>query len=134
AHRDLHAFPTRRSSDLAADAERRLREAYEQEQATRRNQQIEASEQARYVGLIQSAIERRWIEPPNVAPNTQATLRIRLLPTGEWVSVELVRSSGNAAFDRSALSAASAVSRYPVPQGGLFEEFRVFELLFNPKG
>jgi colicin import membrane protein len=63
------------------------------------------------------------------------TLQITLLPTGELASVTVVSGSGNTAFDNSALSAATAVGRYPVPddQQTFDAYFRQFPIEFNPE-
>ena len=61
-------------------------------------------------------------------------MEIRLIPGGAVGSVSITRSSGNPAFDRSAIAAARAASPFPVPNE-LFDEFRKpFNLHFNPKG
>ena len=64
-----------------------------------------------------------------------ARLQITLLPTGELASVKLVNSSGNTAFDNSALGAVRSLSRYPVPDNrDTFERyFRQFTIEFNPE-
>ncbi|KXS51393.1 MAG: colicin import membrane protein, partial [Marinobacter sp. T13-3] len=64
-----------------------------------------------------------------------ARLQINLLPTGELVGVKILESSGNAAFDNSALAAVRSVNRYPVPESrDTFERyFRQFTIEFNPR-
>ena len=65
-------------------------------------------------------------------------LQINLVPTGEVISVNVLRSSGDAAFDRSAVQAVRRADRFPELQDmsiGLFErQFRQFNLLFKPEG
>lgn len=64
-------------------------------------------------------------------------LRIRLIPTGEVVDVEIVRSSGDAAFDRAAETAVRSVGRFHELQGmppRMFERnFRSLLLTFRPE-
>lgn len=65
----------------------------------------------------------------------RAELLIGLVPTGEVVSVEVVASSGNSAFDRSALRAVRDAAPFEVPADPvLFErEFRNLRILFRPE-
>ena len=65
----------------------------------------------------------------------EAILRVYLVPTGEVVDVQIAESSGNTAFDRSALVAVERVDRFSVPaDSALFEQsFREFTLLFRPE-
>ena len=65
----------------------------------------------------------------------RALLRVFLVPTGEVVTVVVEESSGNDAFDRSALLAVSKVDRFQVPgQSRQFERnFREFTVLFKPE-
>jgi len=62
-------------------------------------------------------------------------LRVRLVPTGEVVDVGVEQSSGNEAFDRSALLAVERSARFQVPSDpNLFENnFRSFTVLFRPE-
>jgi colicin import membrane protein len=65
----------------------------------------------------------------------EATLMVELVPTGDVVNVSIVRSSGDAAFDRSAETAVRTARRFQVPpDSALFERyFRRFTLLFRPE-
>ena len=87
-----------------------------------------------YVGLIQQTISRYWIRPPNARTGMVVTLRINLLPGGELNDVNVVDSSGNAAFDHSAVLAVQKAGRFPVPKDPvLFDRyFRSLKLVFNP--
>ena len=66
-----------------------------------------------------------------------AVVQLQIVPTGEVVGAIIVESSGNAAFDRSALQAVERVERFPELQDlqiGVFERnFRTFSLLFRPE-
>ena len=88
-----------------------------------------------YVAGIYQAVVRNWSRPPSARNDMQAELLVELIPTGEVVSVTLVSSSGNAAFDRSAEAAVRKTRRFQVPEDiGLFEaRFRQFTLLFKPE-
>ena len=65
----------------------------------------------------------------------QVELMMNLVPTGEVVTTRILRSSGNAAFDRSAELAVSRAAPFEVPDDpALFEQrFRQLRLLFTPE-
>jgi colicin import membrane protein len=67
----------------------------------------------------------------------EVELAIQLIPTGEVVSVTVVRSSGNTAFDRSAVNAVQKAAAFPelqkLPNGEFEKTFRRFRLLFKPE-
>lgn len=88
----------------------------------------------KYLAGIRADIERRWSRPPLSRNGMQVTLRLYLLPGGELNDVQVVVSSGNAAFDRSALAAVQKVGRFTVPSDPVeFDrDFRQFTVLFNP--
>lgn len=90
-----------------------------------------------YTAAIHDAVQQRWSRPPSARNNMTTVLRIRLIPTGEVVDVEIVRSSGDAAFDRAAETAVRAVGRFHELQGmppRMFERnFRSLLLTFRPE-
>ena len=59
---------------------------------------------------------------------------VRLIPSGDVVSVRIIQSSGNSAFDRSVEMAVNKASPLPVPKSssGLFDHFREVEFVFDP--
>ena len=65
----------------------------------------------------------------------QVLLTVFLVPTGEVVDVTLKTSSGNEAFDRSAMLAVRKAERFIVPTNSAqFERnFREFEVMFRPE-
>ncbi len=77
----------------------------------------------RYAFQIQNKITRYWRRPANVKLKMKCTLNIRMTPSGEVVSVKVVRSSGDFAFDRAAEKAVTGASPLPVPSDKtLFEK------------
>jgi len=90
-----------------------------------------------YVAAMSAAIISRWNRPPSARNNMQVLLSIRLVPTGDVVSVSIKRSSGNAALDRSAVLAVEKVERFAMLQGmpgALFEKhFRTIDIAFRPE-
>ena len=93
------------------------------------------SESDKYQALIRERLSQAWYTPSSATEDMTARLQISLLPTGELQSVKLVSSSGNTAFDNSALGAVKSLSRYPIPDDrATFERyFRQFTIEFNPQ-
>jgi TonB family protein len=86
---------------------------------------------------IQAAVIGRWTRPPSARNGMVSILSIQLVPTGEVVGVGVVQSSGNTAFDRSAMTAVERVGRFPEVtklDNRTFEaNFRRFQLVFKPE-
>ena len=95
-------------------AEQKKRAAYEQ------------SEVSKYKGLIRSQITRNWIFPASYQKGMKCKVLVRLIPSGDVVSVRIIQSSGNNAYDRSVERAVNKASPQPVPKSdtGLFDHFR----------
>lgn len=128
-------------------------DALEQEQVQRQLQQelaaAEAAEQAAiaadqaeataqsYVAVIAQRVEQYWSRPPSARKGMQCELLIQLVPTGRVVNVSIQKSSGNAAFDRSAEQAVLKAEQFrelqQVPPDVFEEYFRQLTLLFNPQ-
>ena len=92
---------------------------------------------ASFVALIQQTVINYWSRPPSARNGMEAELQIQLIPTGEVVSVTVIRSSGNSAFDRSAVNAVQKAGEFPelqqLPSGEFEKTFRRFRLLFKPE-
>ena len=86
---------------------------------------------------IQRAVINRWTRPPSARNGMVSVLSIQLVPTGEVVGVGVLTTSGDAAFDRSAISAVERVGKFPeIAQldSRVFETtFRRFQLIFRPE-
>jgi colicin import membrane protein len=86
--------------------------------------------------IIQQAVVGRWARPPSARNGMVAVLEIALVPTGDVVGVSVLTSSGDNAFDRSALNAVERAGRFPEVkqlERALFErDFRRFQLIFRP--
>ncbi len=141
----------RLEEERLAELERQRREKQQQleKEARQRQEKLaqqkraaEAAKRARYVqgevarykGLIKNKITRNWIFPASYKKGMRCTIRVRLIPGGEVVSVKIVKSSGNKAFDRSVEMAVKKASPLPVPDAasGLFDNFREVEFVFDP--
>ena len=85
-------------------------------------------------GIYQRVVAN-WSRPPSARLGMQAKLLVELIPTGRVMSVTVVESSGNRAFDRSAEAAVKKARDFEVPsEPELFERyFRQFSLLFRPE-
>ncbi|HEY9035493.1 MAG TPA: cell envelope integrity protein TolA, partial [Pseudomonadales bacterium] len=123
-------------ADLQREAQLRQEERQRQEalvQQGKEDEQLAAS----YIGVIKSAVENSWSRPPSARRDMRAVVNIRLIPTGELISVTLIKSSGDSAFDRSVLQAvekAAPFSELRDTPSRVFERyFRSFELEFNPE-
>ncbi len=88
-----------------------------------------------YAGQIRKNIVKNWSRPPSARNGMQSILRVFLVPTGEMVDVTIDESSGNEAFDRSAMLAVRKTGRFVVPSDTLMFErnFREFVLVFRPE-
>ncbi|MEP4146682.1 MAG: cell envelope integrity protein TolA [Halioglobus sp.] len=92
---------------------------------------------ASYASLIQQTVVNYWSRPPSARNGMEALLQIQLIPTGDVVSVSVLKSSGNSAFDRSAVNAVEKAGSFPelqkLPNREFEKTFRRFRLLFRPE-
>jgi len=89
-----------------------------------------------YSKLIRDQVIINWKQPGSAKKGMSAEILITLVPTGEIVQVKLTKTSGNQAFDSSALNAIQKVSKFDGLDMGrrLFDNnFRKFTLVFNPE-
>lgn len=86
-----------------------------------------------YFGLIVTKIQRHW-HPTTSTPQMVAKLRLRLDAKGDVISIDLVKSSGNPAFDQSARVAVYRSQPLPVPNDkAVFQAyFHVLDLNARP--
>ncbi|MFT7287035.1 MAG: TonB family protein [Halieaceae bacterium] len=122
--------------ELAAISRAELADALEAESATQGA--VTAEEMAAsYAGLIRATVVSYWSRPPSARNGMEALLAIQLVPTGEIVSVSVIRSSGSTPFDRSAMNAVEKAGSFPelrnLPDREFEKTFRRFQLLFRPE-
>jgi colicin import membrane protein len=87
----------------------------------------------KYRALIQQRVSRSWNSPVGVAKGLKCVVHVRLTPGGEVLSATVVRSSGNAIFDRSVEYAVYKAAPLPLPEDPtLFDNFREIEFVFDP--
>jgi colicin import membrane protein len=117
----------------AAEQEMQARLAAEQERmATQRRSAMQRMIDE-YVLYIQEKVQRSWIRPPSSGSELSCTVEVRLIPSGEVIDAQIVRSSGNAAFDRSVEAAVFKASPLPVPPDAeVMEQFRSLRFEFKP--
>ena len=117
--------------ELADDSLQRSLEAEAQQMLDAQN----AQQVRTYQAGIYDLVRKNWSRPPSARNGMQARFVVELIPTGELLSVALVDSSGNAAFDRSAELAIRRAKRFSVPgDNTVFEaNFRRFYFLFRPE-
>lgn len=88
----------------------------------------------KYRALIKSKITSKWIIPASYQTGMKCEVLVRLIPSGDVVSVYISKSSGNSSFDRSVEQAVKKSSPLPLPASSknLFNEFREVRLVFSP--
>ena len=89
-----------------------------------------------FSNLIRQQVMINWKQPPSAIRGMNSELTIKLVPTGEIVGVRIAKSSGNKAFDNSALDAVEKVIKFEGLNMSrkLFDShFRNFTLVFSPK-
>lgn len=85
---------------------------------------------------IKQHVTDMWNYPRSITnPNLEVKVRVNLLPTGQVMGVEIIRSSGQTVLDESVEKAIYSASPLPVPQDSVvFErEFRRFNMIFRPE-
>lgn len=111
---------------------------FEDALAAEAGEAVDASDRPEAIGSYEADLMARivaqWSRPPSARNGMSCDLRLALVPTGELVSVTLVRSSGNAAFDRSAELAVRRAAPFQVPEDpAVFDAyFRSVTVTFSP--
>nr|MBP7908920.1 cell envelope integrity protein TolA [Pseudomonadales bacterium] len=146
----------RKKEQVRREAEQRQQQQREQqvrEQKVREQQRLEqemalamaaedealaeGAETTTYEEAIAMAIEDNWSRPPSARRDMQVVLRIQLIPTGEVVGVSVLKSSGDQAFDRSAINAVNKAARFPevaeAPPQVFERRLRSLQLVFRPE-
>jgi colicin import membrane protein len=146
----------RKKEQVRREAEQRQQQQREQqvrEQKVREQQRLEqemalamaaedealaeGAETTTYEEAIAMAIEDNWSRPPSARRDMQVVLRIQLIPTGEVVGVSVLKSSGDQAFDRSAINAVNKAARFPevadAPPQVFERRLRTLQLVFRPE-
>lgn len=124
-----------RSDDMAAEQKDRDRQITEDE----KRQAVEREKQAmsivrKYKELIRQKVGRYWRQPStSTKDKLKSTVRVRLIPGGDVILVEIAKSSGDPLFDRSVITAVHKAAPLPLPsEPGMFERFRIISFEFEP--
>lgn len=87
-----------------------------------------------YTGLILEAISQNWLVPPGTNPKLSCQLYISLSTGGKVSSVKLIKGSGNALLDQSAVAAVYKASPLPMPaDADAAAQFKQFSLTLTPE-
>ncbi|MDX2465391.1 MAG: energy transducer TonB [Porticoccus sp.] len=89
-----------------------------------------------YSAYIFERVAANWNRPPSARREMEVDLQIQLVPTGQVISVVVIKSSGSGAFDRSAEQAVHKVGRFEklqeLPSRVFEQNFRQLRLVFRP--
>ncbi len=87
----------------------------------------------KYKEAIKNKIERNF-NKLGLPDGLSCVLSIRMIPGGDVVEATIIKSSGDAIFDRRARNAVSVASPLPFPEEErLFKEFREITFTYKPK-
>lgn len=131
--------PRMTQAELAALAQRELAQAMavEEQQLEEEATATAGERAASFASLIQSTVAGYWSRPPSARNGMEVLLALQLIPTGEVVSVTVIKGSGSAVFDRSAVNAVEKAERFPelqnLPAREFEKSFRRFQMLFRPE-
>jgi colicin import membrane protein len=121
-----------------AEAERKRKQAEQAKLEAQMRADMEAERDATeiqlYIAQIGQAVMDNWLRPMGVGDGLKCTIRIRMATGGNVITAQVVQSSGNGAFDRSARAAVLKADPLPVPSGRLFERMREIDFEFDPDG
>ena len=116
-----------------AEAHRSLQEGLASETREKEERRISGVVN-KYIVMIGQRIKRYWSEPTNAEQGMECILRVILLPNGDVQKVSIVKSSGNANFDRSAQSAVYKAAPWPQPSDPkVAAVLRDFKFVFRPQ-
>jgi len=108
--------------------------AEEKERAAQANEAKAMAAMSQFEGLIRERVTRNWIRPLGVPDGLNCLVHVRLAAGGQVLSVSIVKSSGNALFDRSVENAVYKAAPLPVPDDPqLFQYVREINIKFDPQ-
>ena len=80
-------------------------------------------------------MEHNWLLPATSKHGLHCLLHIQIDTLGNVISVKVVNSSGDRAFDRAAVAAMRQAAPLPLPADPKARaEFKSFNFKFNPEG
>ncbi len=127
--------PALTEEQLAAFTRAEMAQALQTEAASEAGEQGTVTDTI--AALIRLSVISRWTRPPSARNGMVAILAIQLVPTGDVVGVSVERSSGNVAFDSSAINAVQNAGRFPevsqLKSAEFERDFRRFQIIFRPE-
>lgn len=121
--------------EKAAEAERAAEATRQQAEQARIKATQDQVAMTTASNAIMRKVQNRWIRPSTSHVGLQCTIQVKLLSSGEVIKAVVIKSSGNAIFDRSAENAVRKASPLPVPADrDLFNRaFNSFTFVFKPQ-
>lgn len=120
----------------AKEAQKALDAALQKEEQMISSQVDDVSSKS-YEEMIAERVSQNWSRPPSARRGMVTVLEIKMLPTGQVIGVRVVKSSGDAPFDRSAEQAVKRIDRFEevknIPPDIFEKRFRQFTFTFNPE-
>ena len=95
------------------------------------------TEVGKYAALFRSKVTQSWSIPPGSSPDLRCLLKIELQSDGKIQNVSINQSSGDEAFDHSAVAAVKKAAPFPLPDSPeAATRFKSFKFSFksNPGG
>lgn len=102
---------------------------YQRAQADQMGDEVAAS----YDDVIRRYVSEQWRRPPTARNGMVVEVRISMLPSGDITDAVILRSSGDAGFDQSALQAVRNVGRIPEMQQLSRESPATFDRLYRQR-
>ncbi|EGP18476.1 cell envelope integrity protein TolA [Halomonas sp. TD01] len=130
-----------RQREAEAEAQRqREAEAARQRQLEGEAQAAANAQQAQqaansFINIVRRAVEQAWLIPAGASDTMSATIQVRLGPSGEVLLTTIASSSGDSAFDRSAMQAVEHAAPFSELRDLPAEQqrnLRQFNLRFTP--
>lgn len=123
----------KRRANEAAQRKREL--AAEQAALKAERDRRNNSEINKHITVIKQKVTRNWIQPAKAKKGLSCEILVRLVPPGgSVIDAQIVKSSGDAIFDRSVLNAVFKASPLPLPRDtALHSRFREIRFKFEPK-
>lgn len=85
------------------------------------------------ITAIKHKVTQNWNQIGSMQNGLACELNVRLVPSGDVISVRVTKSSGHSLFDDSAERAVRKASPLPVPKDpSVFKNFRNFKFTFSP--
>ncbi len=90
-----------------------------------------------YVGVLRGLVAQNWNRPPSARNNMVAVVKLQLSAFGDLLSVKLVTSSGDDAYDRSVVQAIQLAAPFrelkDLERRVFNNKFKTFEFRFRPE-